>query len=96
MTYWDKVKALAWVLKGDGCTAVPDLTYKRCCDEHDIHYRTGNTVEGNPITRLEADNRLFQCMKETGKTPLLGTHIIPTIYWIGVRLFGGKIWDRNK
>lgn len=95
MNYWDRVKALAWALKGDGCTAVPDLTYRQCCDEHDIHYVTGMTVEGTPITRFEADNRFFKCMKETGKTPIIGTHIIPAIYWVGVRIFGGGVWNKK-
>lgn len=90
--YWQRVKEYAAALKGDGCTSVPDLTYRRCCDEHDIHYRTGKTLAGKPITRAQADARLFACMKRTGVTPVVGRLIVPAVFWLGVRLFGGRAW----
>lgn len=94
--YWDRVKAMAFALKGDGCTNAPDLTYRRCCDEHDIHYRTGETLAGEPISRTEADAALFRCMRKTGKTPVVGRLIVPAFYWLGVRLFGGGAWKGQK
>ena len=90
--YWTNIKEKANALKGDGCTSSPDFFYRKCCDEHDVHYRTGETIDGFPISRLEADNRLFECMKKQGKTPIIGRFIIPCFYWIGVRLFGGDAW----
>jgi hypothetical protein len=95
MTYWDRVKALAWALKGDGCSKVPDLNYRSCCDEHDIHYRTGMTIDGVKITRKEADSRFLVCMQKKGMVPILGTHIVPFFYWAAVRLFGETAWDRD-
>ena len=96
MSYWDRVKALAWALKGDGCSKVPDFNYRSCCDEHDIHYRTGMTVDGVRITRKQADSRFFECMRGQGMVPILGTHILPFFYWGAVRLFGEDAWDKDK
>lgn len=93
ISYWDRVKAHAHALKGDGCTSSPDLTYRLCCDEHDIHYRTGKRIDGTPITRAESDAQLFRCMREQGKTPVVGKFIIPVIYWSFVRALGGKAWQ---
>lgn len=94
--YWTKVKALAWALKGDGCSGVPDLFYRPCCDLHDIFYRTGADVDGTRVTRREADRRFRECLQKQGKTPILGTHILPFFYWLGVRWFGETAWDNDK
>lgn len=96
MTYWDRVKALAWALKGDGCSRAPDLFYRSCCDEHDIHYRTGMTLAGVSLTRKQADTRFRKCLQKNGKTPILGTFILPWIYYAAVRLFGESSWNRDK
>lgn len=93
MTRWDKVKSMAAALKGDGCTASPDLAYTRCCDEHDIHYRTGKTINGKPITRAQSDAQLRECMKRAGKTPVVGRWLLPWVYWSAVRLFGRQAWN---
>lgn len=96
MSYWQRVKEYARALNGDGCTSAPDLTYRRCCDEHDIHYRTGKTLDGRPITRAQADARLFKCMKRTGVTPVVGRLIVPAIFWLGVRLGGRGAWKGTR
>lgn len=90
MSYWDRVKAMAWALKGDGCSKVPDFNSRPCCDEHDIHYRTGATIEGVRLTRREADRRFYECMKHTDGPILAG------LYWLGVRMFGEQAWDHDK
>lgn len=92
-SYWQRVKVTAKSLKGDGCSSSPDFFYKRCCDDHDIAYRTGKTVDGEPISRAEADKRFYACMRKHGKTPVLGKMILPWTYWMGVRLFGGSSWQ---
>lgn len=94
--YWKRVKEHAKALKGDGCTSAPDFWYRRCCDEHDIAYRTGKTVDGADITRAEADKRLFDCMCKRGKTPIVGRFIIPALYWGAVRIFGRGAWKRDE
>src|SRR3990167_9662366 len=90
--YWEWVKQQKAALQGDGCTSSPDLFYTRCCDEHDIYYRTGKDEDGKPITRAQADKRLFQCMSKTGKTPFVVRFLLPVFYSSAVRLFGGKAW----
>jgi len=90
MSYWDRVKALAWALKGDGCSKVPDFNYRCCCDEHDIHYRTGTTLDGVRLTRKEADKYFLACMQKRGGI------VLPFLYYIGVRLFGESSWDHDK
>lgn len=94
--YWTQVREAAKALKGDGCTSAPDFFYRQCCDEHDIHYRTGHTVDGKPITRAESDKRLFQCMKSRGKTPVIGRFIVPALYWIAVRVAARGAWKGGK
>lgn len=91
-----RVTELWKAIKGDGCTASPDLFYKRCCNTHDRHYATHEHNNGAPITKAEADKRLFQCMRKAGKTPIVGKFIIPAIYWTAVTLFGGKFWKRYE
>lgn len=94
--YWLIVKQKAAALRGDGCTSSPDLNYANCCHEHDIHYRTGKTVDGKPITRLQSDNMLFQCMRKHGITPIVGTLIVPSVYWFFVRVAGWNAWKGEK
>lgn len=91
-SYWGRVKRAAKALKGDGCSSSPDLFYTRCCDEHDIHYRTGRTLAGKFISRAQSDKRLFACMKQAGRTPIVGKFLVPCVYWLGVRLFGRGSW----
>lgn len=54
--YWDLVRLKAVALGSDGCTGVPDF-YLDACYEHDIHWRTGFTLLGDPITYAEANTR---------------------------------------
>ena len=95
-TYWTRVKEHAKALKGDGCTSSPDFWFHRCCNEHDIAYRTGKTVDGVEVTRAEADNQLFVCMKKRNKDPLISKWILPALYWSAVRLFGRGAWKRDE
>lgn len=54
LDYWIRVRVRAAELGGDHCTWVPDF-YSDCCDEHDIAYRTGRTVDGAPRSQQQAD-----------------------------------------
>lgn len=42
----------------DGCSMVPDGTWRECCIEHDIKYWCGGTL----AARLDADRELRQCL----------------------------------
>lgn len=93
--YWKWVKEYAGALNGDGCTSTPDFFYRRCCDEHDLHYRVGCGIDGRTLTRAQADKKLFICMRKAGKTPIIGRLIIPALFWLAVRLFARKAWKGN-
>lgn len=67
--------------KSDGCTDVPNFNFCGCCFEHDYYYTT------HIISRSEADKRLRQCIEAKG------WYVLPWLYWIGVRIFGGKHYD---
>ena len=66
----------------DWCTKFPDKWFKHnlasCCKTHDWDYEHGI------ITRLQADNRLFACIKKKSHT------YVASIMWVGVRLFGWR------
>lgn len=90
----NRYQQAAAVLKGDGCTSAPDFFYRPCCDEHDVYYRTGRDVDGEPVTRAEADKRLRQCMAKAGKT-IIGRRVMPWLYWGAVRVFGGAHYGKE-
>ena len=96
--YWQRVKAHAKILRGDGCTDVPDFWFRKCCDEHDIHYRTHQMEDGQPVTKAEADAKLRGCIRSNSPLRYVGLSALSPlalIYWGGVRLFGGHAWDNN-
>lgn len=90
--YWTRVRQRAVELGGDGCSGVPDF-YKDCCDEHDIHYRTHCDIDGNPITRAEADSRIRQCIQAKSFAGVLSPMALWR--WLGLRLLGGRAWNNN-
>jgi len=65
-------------MTSDGCTGVPDLDFRACCEKHDFAYRNGT------LSRAEADRELRRCIADHGYL------LLPWIYWIGVRLFGRR------
>lgn len=90
MEYWERVRLKAAELGADGCSGVPDF-YKDCCDEHDIHYRTKHTLDGQPISRPEADVRFRECIQSRSGFGRLSP--LSWWRWLGVRIFGGKAWS---
>lgn len=76
--------------KSDGCTIVPNGGFNHCCIEHDSYYEDGS------VSRLDADNKLFKCIKKEGKDNIVnkGWHLlIASLYWLGVRIFGGNKYN---
>ena len=69
-------------LRGDGCNDAPDLNFRLCCERHDRAYAVG----GRPSRRKHADAVLRYCISSHGHP------ILAWVYWIAVRLFGGKHW----
>ena len=60
--YWERVRDKAAELGTDGCTGATGA-FLDCCLEHDVHWRTGKTLDGKPITKQEANTRLRACIQ---------------------------------
>lgn len=85
----------AWnIIKGDGCTGAPDMTFGPCCLRHDRHYTTHHHASGRPITRAQADALFLACLrKNPPPIPIIGA-LFPWLYWSAVRVFGGRYWRK--
>lgn len=64
--YWVRVRQRAAELGTDGCTAALDV-HLDCCLEHDIAYFTGRDVDGNPVTKAEADAAFRRCLQSKSR-----------------------------
>ena len=90
----DKVKEKAKELNlvFDGCTGVPDY-YISCCDYHDFMYRTHTDINGDPVTRSDADAMFRRCIQASSRfkkgSPMAAWR------WMGVRLFGRRAWKKR-
>jgi hypothetical protein len=83
----------AWrAAKTDGCSAVPDFGFTSCCNNHDRDYALHVDHRGKPTTRLRSDLRLLSCMLHDKRRPLLRRLLVSPVFFLGVRLFGGKFW----
>jgi len=71
----------------DGCTGVPEW-HRDCCLEHDVHYRTGQTLTGVPINRAEADAVFRECLRRRSRLSWYSP--LSWWRWAGVRVFGRK------
>jgi hypothetical protein len=94
-SYWQRVKQHARALRGDGCSGVPDVWGRPCCDEHDVAYRCHNDPDGQLITRAQADARFRRCLASRSPLRHLGLAFaspLAWLYWLGVRLFGRRAW----
>jgi hypothetical protein len=83
--YWERVHDKAAELGADGCSFATGA-FVDCCLEHDIHYRTGLTLNGTPITRREADARFRSCMQSRSKLGFFSP--MSWWRWAAVRAFG--------
>ena len=64
--YWVIVRDVAALLQSDGCTGVKDY-YVDACYEHDIHWRTGRTLFGVPITTAQANERFRRVIQSRSR-----------------------------
>lgn len=109
LLYWDWIKAEAKAIDSDGCSGVSDI-YLNCCLEHDLGYWYGKIPasayanylqdvdeywEGATITsRSEVDKTFRQCIQSRSKVGRWSP--VSWVRWVGVRLFGKKIWGRYR
>lgn len=64
--YWERVHLVANRLGSDGCTGVADI-FIDACFEHDIHWRTGETVYGVTITTAQANRRFRKVIQSRSR-----------------------------
>lgn len=91
--YWSEVHKMAQRLHSDGCSHVTSA-YLECCEEHDIHYRTGQTLLGEPISREEADRLFRECMQHRSIFKVFSP--MSWWRWVGVRLFGASSYASKR
>lgn len=91
-TYWLHIREKARRLNADGCTGVPDF-YLDACLEHDIHYRTHQWLDEEPIFKSEADARFRQVIQSRSIFGLFSPMALWR--WVGVMVFGKKAWSRS-
>jgi hypothetical protein len=85
--YWQLVRDIAEAIESDGCTGVIDF-YLDCCLEHDIAYRLGCNIFGEPLSRAQADASLRRCIQAKSRFGRLSP--MAFLRWLGVRVFGRK------
>lgn len=89
--YWSDICNIARNLHSDGCSGVPDWLVWTCW-EHDIHYRTHRTIDGDYLTKQQADY-IFRHRIQQGS----GFGVFsPAAWWrwLGVKLFGKQAWQK--
>ena len=87
-----QLRILAQLCEANGCSSAPDFCFRDCCDEHDVSYRTGRTLDGTPVSRFAADARLLECMTRKARKDAKAAEILGPIYFAAVRVFGESHW----
>ena len=81
--YWVDVRRRAFLLRSDGCTGVRDV-YRDSCLEHDLHWRTGYTLHGLPITTIQANRRFRKVIQS--RSPFGRWSPLAWWRWVGVTI----------
>jgi hypothetical protein len=89
--YWFIVREVARRMESDGCTGVADF-HCDACYEHDIHWRTGKTITGLPLTTAQA-NRRFRKVIQSRST--FG-RFSPMSWWRWLGVTIGAQWISHK
>jgi hypothetical protein len=84
-TYWNAVRRRAKELGSDGCTMVLDF-YLDACLEHDVHWRTGRTLDGALISIRQSNLRFRYVIQSRSPFGLLSP--MSWWRWAGVTIGG--------
>jgi hypothetical protein len=76
----------------DGCSLATGLR-KECCAEHDFHYRYHRRLDGQFISRAEADLRFLRCLQRRGWVGWWSP--VAWIRYGAVRVFGERSWKKS-
>src|SRR5688572_11042144 len=90
--YWTRIRDEADRLGTDGCS-MGSAAFRLGCLRHDCEYRTGVTIDGDPVTKQQADDR-FLCYMQSRSIFGWWTPMGWTRYLI-LKLFGQKTWNAN-
>lgn len=83
--YWDAIRRRAAELASDGCTLVADF-YLDACLEHDVHWRTGRTLDGALISTRQANLRFRYVIQN--RSPFGRLSPMSWWRWAGVSIAG--------
>jgi hypothetical protein len=83
--YWNAIRLRASELASDGCTLVADF-YLDACLEHDVHWRTGKTLYGTPISTRQSNLRFRYVIQARSPFGLLSP--MSWWRWAGVSIAG--------
>jgi hypothetical protein len=89
--YWFQVRTVAELLQSDGCTGVPDF-HCDACYEHDIHWRTGHSIHGLPLTTAQANARFRRVIQSRSRFGVLS----PMSWWRWAGVTLGACWIPHK
>lgn len=91
--YWTRVRDVGDRIGADGCTMATGIR-RDCCVEHDIAYRLGRTVDGQSLTKQEADKRFLACMQR--RAWLGWWSPVAWVRYAAVKWFGGSAWRNGE
>jgi hypothetical protein len=89
--YWFQVRIIADMMRSDGCTGVAEF-YRDSCLEHDIHWRTGRTIHGLPLTTAQSNTRFRLVIQSRSR---LG-RFSPLSWWRYVGVSIGALFIAHK
>ena len=91
--YWGRVRWVAKEMGSDGCTGVADW-HLDACYEHDLHWRTGLTLDFKPITTAQANRRFRLVIQSRSWCGRLSP--LSWLRWIGVTVASPFIRHKSK
>lgn len=91
--YWTRIRDEADRLGTDGCSWGGAM-FRLGCLRHDVEYRSGVTIDGDPITKEESDLRLRSFIQSRSWFGWYSP--VAWLYWSLLQTrFGQKAWDDN-
>lgn len=87
------ISALRLAIDSDGCTKVPDWGTGHCCAGHDLIYKFGIDIYGNPCNKGCGDAYLKQCIEHHSR--LHRWSVLARVFWLGVKGLGAWAYAQD-